>query len=190
MVRFARCPAALMASLVLALVGCTARTDAAQGGSPSSSSSAPHVSVADTASSTPEVSSADTPLYEAFTVRAEPPPAEAEPAVSAAENTAPGFLAPLSAAWAKSGQTLYVTTYGSGSCPTVVELLIKVVNTKPQRLILRTSNPDNPRGTAPQSCTMDLSPTTSTVSVPIDINPAESLTLVVDDRTLVLPGRR
>lgn len=34
---------------------------------------------------------------------------------------------------------------------------------------------------------MDLSPTTSTVSVTIDINPAESLTLVVDDRTLVLP---
>lgn len=153
MVRFARCPAALMAALVLALVGCNGRTDAAQGGlSSEASSSASDVSAAGTASSSsaPGVSAADTPLYEEFTAQAKPPPAKAEPPVSAAEKNAPGYyLAPLSAAWAKSGQTLYVTTYGSGSCPSVVESQIKVVSTKPQRLILRTSNPDNPRGTAP-----------------------------------------
>lgn len=124
------------------------------------------------------------PSYEAFTVQVGPPPAEAEPAESAAGT--PGFLTPLSVAWAKSGQILFVTTYGSSSCPSVVEAQI---STGPQRLTLRTSNPDNPGG-APQSCTADLSPTTSTVRVPADINPAEPLTVVVDSRTLVLPTRR
>lgn len=205
-VRLPRRCTAVMATVALALAGCSSESRAAQNGSSSVSPSAPALSSTTTPTTSSTISSSgtpstspgvaatgtttDTPSYEAFTVMAGPPPAEADPPVSAVSNTGTGFQAPLSVAWAKSGQILFVTTYGSSSCPSVVEAQIQVISTRPQRLTLRTSNPDKPRGTAPQGCTMDLVPTTSTVPVPAEINPTKPVTVEIDGRTLVLPGRR
>jgi hypothetical protein len=83
------------------------------------------------------------------------------------------------AAWTTSGE-LAITTWGSGSCPYLVESL-EVVGPQQLHAVIEPI-PDRP-------CTMDLGPTTSVVRLPVGVNPDQPIRLDVRDAELLLPPR-
>lgn len=128
-----------------------------------------------------------TPTYVPFTDHTGPP-SDVAAVVTASTQGGGTVFPPLTFAWAKTGNTLFITTYGSRSCPSVVEAQIRLVTTGPQRLTLRASDPENPGGGL-QTCTKDLSPTTSMVTVPSDIDPAKPVVVTLNEHSYTLPGR-
>ena len=138
------------------------------------------------------VAAAVKPTYAPFSVTVGPPTKEAAAVVTVqTEVDGSGFIAPLVLAWAKTGSRLYVTTYGSQTCPGVVD---HVSSPGLQRLVLHTSMPFTGTsvgdGQTDTACTADLSPTTSTVAVPPTINPNVAVVVTVNGKAYTLPGRR
>ena len=133
------------------------------------------------------------PTYAPFTVKVGPPTKDiATPVTVQTEVAGNGaFIPPLILAWAKTGSRLYVTTYGSQTCPEVVD---HVSSPGFQRLTLHTSMPFTGTsigqdGETNMVCTADLSPTTSTVTVPRAIDPTVPVAVSVNGRNYTLPGR-
>jgi hypothetical protein len=83
------------------------------------------------------------------------------------------------AAWTTSGE-LAITTWGSGSCPYLVESL-EVAGPQQLHAVIEPI-PDRP-------CTMDLGPMTSIVRLPAGVNPDQPIRLDVRDAELLLPPR-
>lgn len=81
------------------------------------------------------------------------------------------------AAWTTGGE-LAITTWGSGSCPYLVESL-DVVGPQQLRAVIEPS-PDGP-------CTTDFGPTTSVVRLPAGINASQPIQLEVRAAELQLP---
>jgi hypothetical protein len=134
-----------------------------------------------------------TATYAPFTVTVGPPTKDAAAVVTVqTEVDGSGFIPPLVMAWAKTGSRLYVTTYGSQTCPEVVD---HVSSPGLQRLVLHTSMPFTGTsvgqdGQTETVCTADLSPTTSTVAVPPAINPSVAVLVTINGKAYKLPGRR
>lgn len=132
-----------------------------------------------------------TTTYVPFTVRAGPPSNNVITVVTAETGVdGAAFTPPLTFAWAKTGNKLFVTTFGSQTCPQVVD---QVVSTGSQRLTLHTSQPYSgyafADGQTMPVCTADLSPTTSTVTVPPVVDPTKPVIVTMNGRTYNLPGR-
>ena len=83
--------------------------------------------------------------------------------------------------WAEPGRRVYVTTFGSGSCP---ELPQRISAQGRHRVSITTATrlPAND-----EVCTLDLAPTTSTVTVPPGIDVSISVDVEVDGKTVRLP---
>ena len=94
-------------------------------------------------------------------------------------------LSPV-AVWDAAGQYLFVTTYGSSSCPNAV---LRVVQTEDQQLELSTTNSEAALlgTTSTQICTADLAPFTSSVVVPDGVVRTEPLTVIVENNEIVVP---
>ena len=83
-----------------------------------------------------------------------------------------------SATWAQDHQ-IYVTTYGSSSCP---RLPTSVKAHGPHEVRIKIAEPDG-------NCTSDLGPTTSTVKLPAEIDDTAALTVSIDGTSTHLGPR-
>lgn len=101
----------------------------------------------------------------------------APPATTSSKPSVPTFED--SVAWAGPNQ-IYVTTYGSGSCP---RLPTSVKAHGSHEVDIHTKEHGGP------ACTSDLGPTTSTVSIPKGIDSTASLVVYLDGKPTTLAVR-
>jgi hypothetical protein len=100
---------------------------------------------------------------------------ESAPPQSTADQTPNPF-----AAWASKPRQIYVTTWGSSSCP---RLPTSIESDGPRRIHITTS--DNV-WSDDEGCTADLGPTTSTVTLPKDVADSAPLAVTIDGTTTQL----
>lgn len=103
-------------------------------------------------------------------------PAEVEWRGRAADGAVPrpenGTLKPIAASWVAGGSQLQIIVWGSGSCPAAGASASVAVDGSEVVLVLR-SYP------ASRSCTGDVRPTTSLVTLPDGVQAAKRVTVVV-----------
>jgi hypothetical protein len=85
--------------------------------------------------------------------------------------------------WSRSGELLFVVTFGSGSCPRLVDDAA-VVGTDRVRIDLSPMAP--PPGSPSSDCSSDLGPYTSVVKPPVGISSSRSITVTIDSQTFEL----
>ena len=85
--------------------------------------------------------------------------------------------------WARRGARIYVTTYGSGSCP---KLPRDVQAEGRHRVVITTAVEPGRDATA---CTYDLAATTSTVALPTEVDSHGPLDVDIDGKTFRLAPR-
>ena len=87
------------------------------------------------------------------------------------------------AAWAHN-RSIYVITWGSGSCPNIPT---SVIGRSAREVVISTVEHDFIKGD--QACTADLAVTTSVVRLPAETNGAQALFVQIDGMRTRLPAR-